>query len=187
VNETEQIIRARQGDETAWIALVRHHQAAVFRFAYLLLGDADDAEDVAQETFIRAFRALATFDVNRPLRPWLLQIAKNLASNQRRSLQRYIGALGRWLQAAPRIAPSSESFSLQQEDAQLLWQAIRRLTSSDQEVVYLRYFLELSVAETATALNTAEGTVKSRLSRALARLRVIVEREFPGLRAEVAE
>jgi RNA polymerase sigma-70 factor (ECF subfamily) len=71
--------------------------------------------------------------------------------------------------------------------ATTLWQAVRRLSITDQEVVYLRCFLELSVEETAQALGIASGTVKSRLSRALDRLRGVVEREFPGLREEVVE
>ena len=184
VNENEQIIHARRGDETAWIALTQRHQDAVFRFAYLLLGDADDADDVAQETFIRAFYALDRFDAERPLRPWLLQIAKNLAYNRRRSFQRYLAVVGRWLQVAPSSAAPAEEHTAQQEESALLWQAICRLNASDQEVIYLRYFLDLSVAETAMALNRAEGTVKSRLSRALDRLRVIIAQEFPGLREE---
>ncbi|MEZ4737214.1 MAG: RNA polymerase sigma factor [Caldilineaceae bacterium] len=89
----------RGGNEATWAALVQAHQAAVFRLAYLLLGDADEAEDVAQEAFIRAFYALARFDPARPLRPWLLQIARNLAYNRRRSLRRYLAALGRWWEA----------------------------------------------------------------------------------------
>ena len=76
---------ARQGDETAWVELVRLHQEAVFRLAYLFLGDPDEAEDAAQETFIRAYRALGRFDTSRPLRPWLLQIVANLTRNRRRS------------------------------------------------------------------------------------------------------
>ena len=58
MNEAELIHRARQGDQTAWVELVRQHQDALFRMAYLLLGDADEAEDVAQEAFMRGFRAL---------------------------------------------------------------------------------------------------------------------------------
>ncbi|MBV9786854.1 MAG: hypothetical protein JOZ51_01680, partial [Chloroflexi bacterium] len=72
VDQSDLIVRAQQGDGTAWEHLVRQHQDAVFRLAYLLLGDADDADDVAQETFIRAFGALDRFDPSRPLRPWLL-------------------------------------------------------------------------------------------------------------------
>lgn len=163
---------------------MRAHQEPVFRLAYLLLGDADEAEDAAQETFIRAFRALASFDTARPLRPWLLRIVTNLAHNRRRSLGRYLNALRRsfGLDPEPLVALGEQSAA--QWEAQLLWQAVRRLGHSDQEIIYLRYFLELSEAETARALEIAPGTVKSRLSRALGRLRKIVDAEFPVLRAE---
>ncbi|HEX2908622.1 MAG TPA: sigma factor, partial [Phototrophicaceae bacterium] len=86
MSETELIHRARRGDSAAWEVLVSSHQEAVFRLAYLLLGDASDAEDVAQETFIRAFRFLARFDETRNWRPWLLSIAANLTRNRRRSV-----------------------------------------------------------------------------------------------------
>lgn len=185
VNGPELITLARQGDETAWAALVQQEQAAVFRLAYLLLGDADEAADVAQETFVRAFRHLARFDAARPLRPWLLQIAKNLAYNRRRSLRRYLAAVQRWWQTAPASAELLDA-TAQEQEAQELWQAVQQLQANDQEVIYLRYFLDLSVAETAATLGVAEGTIKSRLSRALARLRTVVEREFPDLYKEGA-
>jgi RNA polymerase sigma-70 factor (ECF subfamily) len=72
--ERDLIERACAGDESAYELVVRAHQEAVFRLAYLFLGDADEAEDAAQETFIRAHRVLKTFDTSRPLRPWLLRI-----------------------------------------------------------------------------------------------------------------
>jgi RNA polymerase sigma-70 factor (ECF subfamily) len=191
VSQAELIAHARRGDGAAWETLMREHQQAVFRLAYLLLGDADEAEDVAQETFIRAYRALERFDASRPLRPWLLRIASNLARNQRRSLGRYFGALQRLVQldpefranarGAPRADPAGRPGPTP-EDAHSLWQAVRRLRPADQEVIYLRYFLDLSEAETATALEVAPGTVKSRTHRALRRLRAVVEREFPSLR-----
>ena len=190
MNEADQIIQARQGSATAWATLVTHHQDALFRLAYLMVGDADEAEDVAQEAFIRAFYALDRFDPTRPLRPWLLQIVRNLARNRRRSVRRYLAAVGRWWQmtplreAAPTIAGATAL--IREQEAQELWQAVQQLATSDQEVIYLRYFLELSVADTAVTLGVAEGTVKSRLSRALVRLRTVVEREFPGLQREGA-
>lgn len=189
MDEAEQIKRARQGDPAAWIELVGQHQTAVFRLAYLLLGNADDATDVAQEVFLRAFRALGTFDATLPLRPWLLAITRNQACNWRRSLRRYANALGWLVQAVPveQVVGHGETW-----DAEALWQAVRQLSTADQEVIYLRYFAELSVEETAQTLQVAPGTVKSRLSRALARLRTIVVHDFPqlgepGLREEVAE
>lgn len=184
VSEIDQIDQARQGDEHAWTHIVQQHQEAVFRLTYLLVGDVDAAEDIAQETFIRAFYALPRFDPTRPLRPWLLQIAKNLAYNRRRSVRRYLAALGRWWQAAPRQVEPPGATVLQEQETQALWRAVQQLQRSDQEVIYLRYFLDLSVADTAMTLGIAEGTVKSRLSRALARLRTLVLREFPELHKE---
>jgi len=182
VSDVDLINQARQGDDAAWLALVSQHQEGVFRLAYLLLGDADEARDVAQEAFIRAFQALDRFEAGRPLRPWLLQIAANLARNRQRAAGRYLAALKRWLQREPEaVGPSPQDEHLQQQEAQRLWQAVRRLSQADQEIIYLRYFLELSVAETAEAAGLAQGTVKSRLSRALERLRQVIEREFPGL------
>lgn len=182
--ETDLVSRARGGDETAWVALVLEHQEPVFRLAYLLLRDAPDAEDVAQETFIRAFRALGSFDVDRPLRPWLLRIAANLSHNRRRSIGRYVQALRRMVQSAPEPVAHIAERSSQQWEAQTLWEAVRRLNPAEQEVVYMRYFLDLSEAEMAGALEVAPGTVKSRLHRAMSRLRTVVDQDFPALREE---
>lgn len=182
MTETELIERAREGSEAAWVALVAEHQEAVYRLAYLLLGNAHDAEDAAQETFVSAFRALDRFELGRPLRPWLLKIVSNIARNQRRSLGRYVAAVRRLMGAVPERAPGITGGSIAGLEAEVLWQAVRRLSRADQEIIYMRYFLDLSEAETVAALGVAPGTVKSRLHRALDRLRVVIEREFPGLR-----
>lgn len=82
MDEPTLIRHAANGDAAAWEPLVLAHQQAVFRLSYLLLGDPDEAEDIAQETFLRAWKYLKRFDSARPLRPWLLSIASNLASNR---------------------------------------------------------------------------------------------------------
>ncbi|MBL8160974.1 MAG: RNA polymerase sigma factor [Anaerolineae bacterium] len=179
--ESEWVERARQGDDAAWEDLMRGHQEAVFRLAYLMLGSAADAEDVAQETFIRAYRYLPHYDPARPWRPWLLGIAANLARNRRRSFGRYWFHLKRLARLDVEASIDPENAVSEQHSAQVLWDAVRRLSSSDQEVIYLRYFLELSIDETAATLNIAPGTVKSRLSRALGRLRGVVQQEYPLL------
>ncbi len=177
------IARACQGDQRAFAEIVEAHREPVFRLAYLLLGDPDDAEDVAQETFLRAYHALDRFDVSRPLRPWLLQIAANQARNRRRSLGRYLGALKRFAQYKEPDGPDTEAISDGRLQSQMLWQAIRRLSRADQEILYLRHFLELPVDETAASLNISQGTVKSRLHRAHQRLRAVIERDYPELDA----
>lgn len=183
VDEIALVARARQADELAWERLVRQHQQAVFRLAYLILGDMatrSEAEDVAQEAFIRAYLKLDQFDAERPLQPWLLGIAANLARNRRRSVGRYWAALRRWLQAHPDPAVTTMGLD-ERTEARLLWQAVQKLRFRAREVVYLRYFLELSEAETAATLDIPAGTVKSRLHRALKQLRAVIEMEFPEL------
>ena len=157
------------------------HQEPVFRLAYLFLGDPDDAEDITQETFLRAYRSLKRFDATRPLRPWLLSIAANLARNRHRSAARYLAALTRSFRAEPPESNDIEEHALLDMDADQLWQAVRLLTADDQQIIYLRFFLDLTTAETSQALDVAEGTVKSRLSRAVNRLRTIIKTDFPTL------
>ena len=178
MDESTLIRHAANGDASAWEPLVLAHQEAVFRLAYLLLGDPDDAEDTAQETFLRAWNYLKRFDQTRPLRPWLLSIAANLARNRRRSAGRYLAALTRAFRNEPPPA-SVEEKSTKTMEANDLWKAVQNLSLPDQQIVYLRYFLDLSVSETAEVLQVAEGTVKSRLSRALEKLRTIIKQDFP--------
>lgn len=157
------------------------HQEPVFRLAYLFLGDSDDAEDITQETFLRAYHNLKRFDPTRPLRPWLLSIAANLAKNRHRSAARYLAVLTRSFRAEPPASLDVEQHTSQNQDAGQLWKAVQQLNMDDQQVIYLRFFLDLSTAEAAQALDVAEGTVKSRLNRAVGRLRVIVKNDFPTL------
>ncbi len=162
------------------------HQQALFRLAFLMLGDAADADDVAQEAFVRAYRAIDRLDAGRPIKPWLLAITANLARNRRRSLTRFAGMLKRLVFNEPALVVPMEQpvvhLAELRHRADALWRAVRQLRAADQEVLYLRHFLALSEAEAAEALGVAAGTVKSRSSRALARLKAAIERDFPELR-----
>jgi RNA polymerase sigma factor (sigma-70 family) len=174
LDEREIVIRARRGDEAAWLEIVALHQQGVFRMAYLKLGDGQEAEDVAQETFVRAFRKLDQFDPTRPLRPWLLGICANLCRNHWRAIARYLTAVRRWSRkrgtaaAAARPEPAGE--------ADRLWSLIRKMDDNDQDVLHYRFFMELTVEEAADVMRVAPGTVKSRQHRAIKRLRGLIER-----------
>jgi RNA polymerase sigma-70 factor (ECF subfamily) len=166
--EPQLIARARDGDATAYAALVRRHQEVAFRTAMLITGHAQDAEEAAQEGFLKAWRALSRFRDGEPLRPWLLTIVANEARNRRRSAGRRERLV---LRAAAAAAPVPAGVEEPRLDQGELAAALGRLRRDDRLVIGCRYVLALSEAETAAALGVARGTVKSRLSRALERLR----------------
>ncbi len=181
--ETEWVRQARQGDAASWESIVETYQQPIFRLAYLLLGDADDAEDVAQETFIHAYKGLARFDAERPLRPWLMRITTHLAYNWQRSSKRYLLALQRLLRSEL-IAEAVRPPPGQNPDDAELWAAVRKLSPADQQVIYLRYFLDVPEMEAAEVLGVPVGTVKSRLHRGVARLRGVLQKDYPDVLEE---
>ena len=165
--------RARCGDIEAYESLVRQYQEIAFRTAYFITHDTAEAEDVAQEAFVKAYLALDRFRPGALFRPWLLQIVGNEARNRRKAVQRRLKLTLRIGKILPTgdPAPSPEATALTSEQQQTLLTALDRLRESDRQVIACRYFLELSQAEIAAVLDCRPGTVKSRLSRALARLR----------------
>jgi RNA polymerase sigma-70 factor (ECF subfamily) len=171
--ETELVARAKKGDAAAYEELVRAHQAIAFRTAYLLVGDESDAQEAAQDGFVKAHRALGRFRADAPFRPWLLSIVANEARNRRRSAGRWQGLVLRAAaDAAPGdAAPSPEAAAIGAERRSRLLEALDRLPDDQRLVVECRFFLELDEAETAAVLGVRRGTAKSRLSRALDRLR----------------
>lgn len=180
LDEPELIERARSGDASAYKELVVAHQGIAFRTAYLIAGDAADAEDAAQTAFIKAFYALGRFRRDHAFRPWLLTIVANEARNKRRSAGRRTGLELRLAEGRPRVdaAPSPEDAVLDHERDRDLIAALNRLREEERQVIACRYFLELNEAETAAALGCPKGTVKSRLSRALKRLRTFIEEDM---------
>jgi RNA polymerase sigma-70 factor (ECF subfamily) len=171
--EEELVERAKRGDEDAYGELVRAHQGIAFRTAYLVAGSAAEAEDAAQEGFVKAFRALGRFRRGAPFRPWLLRIVANEARNRRRSSGRRAALALRAGEegSSGDAAPSPEGALLAGEDRERLLAAVNALREEERLVIACRYFLELSEEETAAALDVRLGTVKSRTSRALEHLR----------------
>ena len=155
------------------------YQGIAFRIAYLVVGNAAEAEDAAQDGFVKAYRALHRFRPGAPFRPWILRIVANEARNRRR-------AAGRRTRLELRVeadrpsgdaAPSPEAAVLEEDERRVLLDAINRLREEDRLVIGCRFFLELSERETAEALGVRPGTVKSRTARSLARLRTELERD----------
>jgi RNA polymerase sigma-70 factor (ECF subfamily) len=178
LEDAELIERARRGEVMAYEELVRRYQDVAVRTAHVIAPDGD-AEDAAQEAFVKAYAALARFRPGAPFRPWLLRIVANEARNRRRSAGRRTGLALRAAEDRPSddAAPSPESAVLANESRAALLAAVNALRDEDREVIAARYFLGLSELEAAEALGVPRGTVKSRLSRALDRLRDAVVAE----------
>ena len=172
-DEQALIAAAQRGDQRAYAQLLERHQAVAFRAAYLITGSAAEAEDATQDACVKAWQALARFRPDAPFRPWLVRIAVNEARNRRRGAGRRATLVLRLCPdpAEPASSPSAETAALAGEERTRLVAAVGRLREDDQLVIAARYFLGLSEAETATALGLRHGTVKSRLSRALGRLK----------------
>jgi RNA polymerase sigma factor (sigma-70 family) len=152
----------------------------------LVAGAGADAEEVAQEAFVKAYYALCRFRPGAPFRPWLLRIVANEARNRRKASRRREGVALR-LQATisrDQTAPSPEEEVMASESRAALLHAVNSLREQDRLTVAYRYFLGLSEEEMATALGCARGTVKSRLSRSLGRLRQLLAKAASRERIE---
>jgi RNA polymerase sigma-70 factor (ECF subfamily) len=179
VDDAELVMRARDGDAAAYERLVERHADVAFRVAFVLCRSAADAEEAAQDAFLKAHRALRRFRQGAPWRPWLLSIVANEARNRGRAAGRRTRLELRAAEAAPPAAgsPSSEAVVLIAERDAALRAALATMAEADREVLYLRYFLDLPEAEMAAVLGCRPGTVKSRLSRSLVRLRAVLEEQ----------
>jgi RNA polymerase sigma factor (sigma-70 family) len=177
LDELELVERAKKGDTGAYEVLVRTYQGVAQRTAYVITGDAGDAEDAAQSAFIKAYYALGRFRSDAPFRPWLLKIVANEARNRRRSAGRREGLRLRLEEDRPRedAAPSPEAAVLAGEPRRVLVEALNSLKEGERRVIALRYLLDLSEKEMAVVMGVAKGTVKSRLSRAMKKLRAELE------------
>lgn len=176
-DDSELFARAQRGDTAAYEEIVQRYQQVAFRTAYVITGSAAEAEDAAQDGFIKAYRALGRFRAGADPRPWLLRIVANEARNRVRSTGRRHGLELRLAEGFRKgdAAPSPEAAAIDSEGRERLLGLVNGLDEEDRNVIAMRYLLELNGEETAAALGVPEGTVKSRLSRALARLRARME------------
>ena len=173
--ESVLVERARRGDQDAYGELVTRYQALAARVAYVITASPVEAEDVTQDAFVKAYYALDRFREGAPFRPWLLRIVANEAKNRkaaagRRPTVELTAAADR---ASGETALSPEDAAVAADLRAGLVAAINRLRPDDRLVLAYRFFFDLSENEMADALGVARGTVKSRLSRAMGRLREV--------------
>ncbi|MCC6945246.1 MAG: sigma-70 family RNA polymerase sigma factor [Thermomicrobiales bacterium] len=156
--------------------LVRRYQEVAFRTAWVITRNTEDARDATQTGLFKAVEALSRFEEGRPFRPWLIRIVVNEAKDIRSSTHhRYTAPLDEAaFELRPSPEPSPETTALIHEEQSALLDAVNTLAVDDRLVIAYRYFFGLSETEMAVALDCPRGTVKSRLSRAMARLRDVM-------------
>jgi RNA polymerase sigma-70 factor (ECF subfamily) len=165
--ESEWLAQAQQGDEQAFARLVEQYQTPVFNLCYRMLGDPYEAEDAAQETFLRAYRAMRRYDPNRPFATWLLSIASHYCIDlirRRRMRLVPIDSLPGEVIPDPGITP--ETALRESEEQQQMQELLAELSPTDRSAVVLYYWYEYSYEEIAAALSLTVSAVKSRLHRA---------------------
>jgi len=180
LDEQELIASAKNGDTRAFGQLVRTHQGIALRVAYLVVRDSSEAEDVTQDAFVKAYRSLDRFRTEAPFRPWLLKIVRNEALNRVRSTKRR-DSLALQITNDPvsgDAAPSPETEVISEEERGRLLGLIEDLPDRYRSVIVHRYLLDLSEEETSEILGLPVGTVKSRSSRAMQRLRKSLAPEY---------
>jgi RNA polymerase sigma-70 factor (ECF subfamily) len=167
--------RARDGDTAAFGEIVRRHQRAALRVAAVISGSTDDARDIVQDAMVKAYRSSASHRGDGAVRSWLLRIVANEAKNHVRSRVRRLRRDDRHAGLDLRVSPPAEEPALDRIDHAALATALGRLRRDDRAVLGCRFVAGLSEAETAEVLGLPTGTVKSRSSRALGRLRTLLE------------
>ena len=184
MDEKQAIQRLKKGDVSGLEVLVACHQVKALRTAYLITRDLGLAEDVVQESFIRAYRSIRSFDDRRPFEPWFLRSVINASVKmmQRSAQQVEMGDEADESRFAEFIS-SVESVEQQIESAELqnqFWEAMQKLSPRQRAVIVQRYYLEMSEKEMAAELGAAIGTVKWLLNAARERLRSLLAERSDG-------
>ena len=169
--ESVWLILAQEGDSEAFAKVVEFHQSAVYNFCFRMLGDPYEAEDAAQETFIRAFKAIKSYDRTRSFSTWILSIAAHYCIDQLRRKKIQVTSM----EDQPYLeirdpGPNPESVLSMREDQQRIRSLLSVLSDTDRAAIIMFYWYEYSYEEIANSLGLSLSAVKSRLHRARSRL-----------------
>lgn len=172
--ERQWIGRARQGDDQAFACLVEVYQVPVFNLCFRMLGEANEAEDAAQETFLRAYRGLNRYDSKRSFVTWILSIASHYCIDRLRRRRIVTLSFDDLLpgQMKPDPSPGPEAALTGRERQEAVKRMLEKLGHIDRAAVILRYWYEMSYEEIAQSLSLTISSVKSRLHRARRELAV---------------
>jgi RNA polymerase sigma-70 factor (ECF subfamily) len=175
-NESQWLVQAIEGDDLAFSRLVEIYQKPVFNLCYRMLGNAGDAEDAAQEAFLRAYKSLGRYDPKRSFPTWLLSIASHYCIDQLRKRRFTSYSIDdddyAWLEP-PDPGPDPESSLNTREKQEQVQGLLEKLNPKDRSAVIMRYWYNYSYEEIAEALSLTISAVKSRLHRARRELALV--------------
>jgi RNA polymerase sigma-70 factor (ECF subfamily) len=168
--DEECVSRAQAGDRKAFSELVRRHQDRVYRYLLRMLGSREDALELTQDAFVKAWQALPQWQPEAQFRTWLFRIANNTALDalRRRKLVEFVPLEDSF--DAPGSEPDPERQAQATQEVRLLEASLKRLAPEHRDILLLREVEEMSYEEIGRVLSLSEGTVKSRLARARAAL-----------------
>lgn len=180
MDEQIAIQRLRNGDIGGLEFLVARYQVKAVRTAYLITGDPDLAEDIVQDAFVKAYRAIHGFDVTRPFEPWFLRSVANAALKTLQKASRQVPVAEESDEMVlTRLVAQVESIEAQVESREVqhqLWDAMQKLSPRQRTVIVQRYYLGMSEAEMVEDAGSAAGTIKWLLNAARERLRYLLVR-----------
>lgn len=171
--EKNLVARCQQGDRQALDALIRQYERPIYNAAFRMLGDSDEAADVTQTTFLKAFENIDSFDVNRSFFSWIYRIALNAAIDQLKRGER----LEPWVESPADGADRPYDRAARAETADRLQAALMDIGDDSRTVLVLRYFSECSYHQIGEILGVPDKTVKSRLYSARQQLKARLERD----------
>ncbi|NMC13491.1 MAG: RNA polymerase sigma factor [Chloroflexi bacterium] len=161
------LVQAQRGDQQAFTNIVEAYQKPVFNLCYRMLNNAEDAEDAAQETFLRAYRSIKQYDHNRQFSTWLLSIAAHYCIDQiRKNRMNIISLEDQPNQEIPDTLPGPESSLSKREEQNRMRLLLEKLNPIDRAAVVMYYWYDYSYDEIAQSLSLSESAIKSRLHRA---------------------
>jgi RNA polymerase sigma-70 factor, ECF subfamily len=184
--ESDWVIVAQKGDEQAFGRLVEAYQRPVFNLCYRMLGNTQDAEDASQETFLRAYRSLRSYDNTRAFSTWLLSIAAHHCIDQLRRRRPVVSVEELPVPDLPDGSVKLETKLTKKEERTQIRKLLNSLEPTDRAAVIMYYWYDFSYAEISQALKITESAVKSRLHRArrLMSQRWLEDNRLPILAAE---
>ena len=175
------VARALRGDEAAFQLLTERHSQSVFHLAYRMTGNEQDAEDIVQETFLRAFRNLKRNESRSLFSTWLYRIAANYTIDLMRSRRRFVDSAsassdgGDWLNDVASTLPTAERLAMSGQIRENIGRAMEQLTAQERTAFILRHYHELSIEEIGGTLGLGENATKHSIFRAVRKLRRALE------------